>query len=120
MYWYHIHIHCSHIIFVEPEAIVEEDDGKKKKKKRVVDPDRPKRTPSGYQLFMSVKTSEIQKNNPTQKQTEVMSEIGKLWSTIKPDEKRVYLEKAAGLKVDYDERIKEYEAGLKVSYSPIL
>jgi hypothetical protein len=80
----------------------------KKQRKKLVDPNKPKRSPSGYHLFMSVHTNAYKEAHPDKNQTEVMTVIAKKWTESTEEEKTVYLLQAATLKGEYEIKLKAY------------
>ena len=69
---------------------------------------KPKRSPSGYHLFMSVHTNAYKEANPEKNQTEVMTVIARKWTESTEEEKAVYLTQAATLKAAYEQKLKTY------------
>ncbi|TIA90942.1 hypothetical protein E3P99_01340 [Wallemia hederae] len=54
------------------------------------DPEAPKRPASAYLLFQN---DERSKKDPNQSQTDFMSQVGKNWNSLKPEEKQKYQER---------------------------
>ena len=89
---------------------------KKLKKKLAADPNKPKRSPSGYHLFLSGKTRSFKEENPDKTPKEIQAIVTKKWlKDSTPDEKGVYMKQAADLRVEYEEKLDEYNRGLKSS-----
>lgn len=84
-----------------------------KKVKVPVDPNKPKRPASGYQLFMAEQSPLLRETNPTNSPTEQMSELARRWTALDSAKKAVYTANAEKLKEKYQENIKVYNAGLK-------
>jgi hypothetical protein len=81
-----------------------------KKIKQVVDPNRPKRPSSGYQLFMSEQTPIFKEANNSLTQPELMSAVAKKWTSLSNDLKSSYITNAEKLKIEYLEKIKIYDS----------
>ena len=90
---------------------------KKLKKKLATDPNKPKRSPSGYHLYMSVHTSSFKEENPDKNQTEILAVVAKKWRESTFDEKSIYMKQAAALKDEYDLKLEEYNEGLRSALS---
>mmetsp|Transcript_26312 Transcript_26312/g.43925 ORF Transcript_26312/g.43925 Transcript_26312/m.43925 type:complete len:204 (+) Transcript_26312:62-673(+) len=87
----------------------EEKDGKKKPKK-VKDPNRPKRSLSGYQLFMADHNADCKAANPDKDATVIMTLVAHQWAAADEHTKRSYNEKADELRKQYMVDIAAYEA----------
>ncbi len=81
-----------------------------KKVKPIVDPNRPKRPPSGYQLFMSEQTPVYKESNPAMSQTELMSLVARKWTGLEVESKSTYIATADKLKNEYQEKVKLYDS----------
>lgn len=57
-----------------------------------------KRAPTGYIIFCNDNRSRVKEENPDFKTTDVMKELGRLWSSLEAGEKQSYLDKAAEAK----------------------
>ena len=90
----------------------------KKARKKMIDPNKPKRSPSGYHLFMSVHTNAYKEANPEKNQTEVMTVIAKKWTESTEEEKTVYLMQAATLKAEYEQKLKTYNESRRLINDP--
>lgn len=90
----------------------------KKQRKKLIDPNKPKRSPSGYHLFMSVHTNAYKEAHPDKNQTEVMTVIAKKWTESTEEEKTVYLMQAATLKGEYEHKLKAYNDSKKLAELP--
>jgi hypothetical protein len=88
---------------------------KKLKKKLAADPNKPKRSPSGYHLFMSVHSSSLKEENPGKNQTEILTIVAKKWHDSTVEEKNVYMKQAAVLKDEFELKLEEYNRSLKSS-----
>ena len=103
-----------------PVEILEEPTGKKKNVKKVVDPNKPKRAPSAYILYMTETQGPFKASNPTMTQNEVIGILGKRWKTIAPETAERYHKAAEALKLSQDLKIAEYESGNVVLGSPVV
>ena len=86
------------------------NDGHKKKVKVPVDPNRPKRPLTGYQLFMADTNPSVKEHNPEANATVVMTMVANAWSSLGTEKKNEYLKKAEKLREDYLEDMKKYDA----------
>jgi hypothetical protein len=87
------------------------DNGPKKKKKRAIDPNRPKRPLSGYQMFMSEHNSKLTKqDHPDESATAAMSRVAREWANLPDDKKAVYNAKAEKLREHFHAELAEYKA----------
>ena len=98
--------------------IPEDTTGKKKNVKKVVDPNKPKRAPSAYILYMTETQGPFKASNPTMTQNEVIGILGKRWKTIAPETAERYHKAAEALKLSQDLKIAEYETGNMVVGAP--
>lgn len=98
--------------------IPEDPAGKKKNVKKVVDPNKPKRAPSAYILYMTETQGPFKASNPTMTQNEVIGILGKRWKTIAPETAERYHKAAEALKLSQDLKIAEYETGNMVVGAP--
>lgn len=89
-----------------------ESDGKKKKAKKVVDPNRPKKAVTAYQMFMKEEMPKIKLNHPQLTQREVLTLCAKEWQKC-PPKKKEELDSAASVeKEKYKQNLETYEANL--------
>ena len=95
-----------------PAVAVSADASKKKKEKKVVDPNKPKRPASGYQLFMADNSSKCKEANPGITQTDLMSMVAKMWSTLNEDLKAKYLTRAEKLKDRHYQEMLRYTVNM--------
>jgi len=86
---------------------------KKLKKKLQTDPNKPKRSPSGYHLFMSVHTSAFKEEHPDKNQTEILAVVAKKWRESNDEEKDIYMKQAAVLKGEFEAKLQMYNDGMK-------
>jgi hypothetical protein len=90
-------------------AVASQKPVNQKKIKQVVDPNRPKRPSSGYQLFMSEQTPIFKEANHSLTQPELMSAVAKKWTSLSNELKSTYIAHAESLKIGYLEKIKLYD-----------
>lgn len=82
----------------------------KKKVKAPVDPNKPKRPLSGYQLFMAEHNGECKEKNPDANATAIMTMVAGAWSVLTPEQKESYLIRAEKLKEQYLVEMQKYVA----------
>lgn len=82
----------------------------KKKAKAPVDPNKPKRPLSGYQLFMADHNGEYKEKNPEANATTIMTMVAGAWSVLTPEQKETYLVRAEKLKEQYLVEMQKYVA----------
>ena len=102
-----------------PVEIAVDSNGKKKNVKKVIDPNKPKRAPSAYLLYMTDTQGPFKISNPTMSQTEVVGILGKRWKTIAPETAERYHKAAEALKISQDSKIAEYETNHSLPSSPV-
>ncbi|EXB96361.1 High mobility group B protein 7 [Morus notabilis] len=77
-----------------------------KKGKKGKDPNKPKRPPTAFFLFMDDFRKEFKEANPDSKDVKkVAKEGGEKWNSLSDEEKKVYQDKAAELKVEYQKAL---------------
>ena len=81
--------------------------GKPKKEK---DPNKPKKAPSAYLVFMQDKQSSVREQNKALNQRELMQEMGRLWAALPELEKLKYGQTAEEEKTKYYENMTAYNA----------
>ncbi|XP_074575774.1 HMG1/2-like protein [Curcuma longa] len=86
------------------------DGGKKAKRgKAAKDPNKPKRPPSAFFVFLEEFRKEFQQQNPDNKKVAVVSKAcGDKWKSMSESEKAPYVEKAAKRKEEYQKQIAAY------------
>ena len=94
-------------------------DGKKKNARKAIDPNKPKRAPSAYLLYIAETQGHFKASNPTMTQAEVVSILGKRWKTIAPETAERYQKLADTLKVTQDMKIAEYETDNGTASIPV-
>lgn len=102
-----------------PVETAVDSNGKKKNAKKVIDPNKPKRAPSAYLLYMTDTQGPFKISNPTMTQTEVVGILGKRWKTIAPETAERYHKAAETLKISQDSKIAEYETNHALPSSPV-
>ena len=63
----------------------------KRKVKVKRDPNKPKRAPTSYNLYMKERRVEIAEKHPDMKSTEVIAQIGKEWREMSDEKKAPYV-----------------------------
>mmetsp|Transcript_23413 Transcript_23413/g.24056 ORF Transcript_23413/g.24056 Transcript_23413/m.24056 type:complete len:198 (+) Transcript_23413:64-657(+) len=91
-----------------PDAVGTTAEKKAKKKKADVDPNKPKRSASAYQLFISNILPKLKLANPTLAQKELMTLAARSWSQIDDETKKEFTEAAARDKVEYTKKLTIY------------
>lgn len=81
----------------------------KKKVKVAVDPNKPRRPLSGYQLFLKDNQTACKEANPNASTTELMTISSKDWNNLDVAKKQDYLAAAEKLKDEYKDKLKDYE-----------
>lgn len=79
----------------------------KKRAKKIVDPNRPKRPLTGYQLYMADHSVACRESNPD---SNIMPLLANGWSTLLKDMKEEYQTRAKILKEKYQVELQEYLA----------
>ena len=98
---------------VEIPAAVVADVGKKgrKPKKEPVDPNRPKKSPSAYLLYMGENQAPFKAANPTFTQIEVMTALGNRCTALPLEARETFMKQANTHKELYDMKMAAYTAG---------
>jgi hypothetical protein len=78
----------------------------KEEKKKTVKKSSP-RSPSAYLLFCKDKRDEVKNKNPEMKMTEITSELGNMWSNMSDAKKKKYVDQAAKLKKEFEDKKEE-------------
>lgn len=81
--------------------------GKPKKEK---DPNKPKKAPSAYLVFMQDKQASVREQNKSLNQRELMQEMGRLWASLPETEKQRYGQTAEEEKNKYYSNMTAYNA----------
>eukprot|EP00729_Bicosta_minor_P003031 gene3032-15421_t len=80
------------------------------KSKLAKDPNAPKRPVGSFFLFVAETREKIKVDFPEiEKHTEISKKAGELWKALPADEKKVFEDKAAALKADYDVAFATYK-----------
>ena len=80
----------------------------KSKKAKKAESTVPKRGRSAYIFFCVEKREEVKKKNPKISNTEILSEMGKMWKSLSEKKKKPYVEMAEADKKRYEEEMKHY------------
>ncbi|XP_020248415.1 HMG1/2-like protein [Asparagus officinalis] len=84
-----------------------------KKAKAVKDPNKPKRPPSAFFIFMEEFRKQFKEKNPNNKQVSVVGKAaGDKWKSLSAAEKAPYEAKAAKRKADYNKTMVAYNKNL--------
>lgn len=78
-----------------------------KKNKKEENPS-PKRTRSAYIYFCTEKRGEVKKSKPSISNTDILSELGKMWKTLNDKKKKPFIDMANKDKKRYEEEMKNY------------
>jgi len=70
--------------------------------KKAADSDKPKRPLSAYFLFAGDKRANVKSKFPTIANTEIVKKLGEMWRELPANERKVYEDKAAAAKAEYD------------------
>ncbi|KAL5264743.1 hypothetical protein ACHWQZ_G005724 [Mnemiopsis leidyi] len=84
--------------------------GKKTKAQRKAerDPNKPKKPPTAYFLWLGVNRANIKDKNPGITVTEIAKKAGEMWRNLDADEKQEFEDKANKMKEEYNAAIIEY------------
>lgn len=80
--------------YVPMEQPDSDSDGGRKRRKKAKDPNRPKRALSSFMFFATEKRSEVTKEFPDLKVTEVGKKLADKWRALSAEEKKVFYWKA--------------------------
>ena len=80
----------------------------KSKKAKKAESTVPKRGRSAYIFFCGEKREEVKQKNPKISNTEILSEMGKMWKVLNDKKKKPYVEMAEADKKRYEEEMKNY------------
>ncbi|KAH0917205.1 hypothetical protein HID58_024865, partial [Brassica napus] len=88
----------------------------RKKKTATKDPNKPKRPPSAFFVFLDDFRREFKEANPNNKSVAAVSEVGKAagakWKSMSEEEKAPYATKAETRKSEYNQSMQEYNMKL--------
>ncbi|XP_034949170.1 FACT complex subunit Ssrp1 [Chelonus insularis] len=90
---------------------VSEKPRKPRKSKKEKDENKPKRPSSAFMLWLNATRDKIKSENPGISVTEISKKAGEMWKELK--DKSEWEQKAAKLKKEYSEALKEYESSGK-------
>ncbi|KAJ1413327.1 High mobility group box domain [Sesbania bispinosa] len=83
--------------------------GRKQTKKAAKDPNKPKRPPSAFFVFMSEFREQFKKEHPNNKSVAVVGKAGgEKWKSLSDAEKAPYVAKAEKKKEEYEKSIQAY------------
>ncbi|XP_061346103.1 high mobility group B protein 2 [Gastrolobium bilobum] len=87
--------------------------GRKQSKKAAKDPNKPKRPPSAFFVFMSDFREQFKKENPENKSVAVVGKAGGgKWKSLSDAEKAPYVAKAGKKKAEYEKTLRAYNTAL--------
>ncbi|GLT89436.1 hypothetical protein SLE2022_074160 [Rubroshorea leprosula] len=91
-------------------AVAKSSQGKAKKEMKVKkDPNKPKRPPSAFFVFLEEFRSTFKKENPNVKAVSAVGKAaGEKWKSMSEDEKSEYEAKAAKRKTEYEKQMNDY------------
>ncbi|KAF7829055.1 HMG1/2-like protein [Senna tora] len=88
--------------------------GRKQTKKAAKDPNKPKRPPSAFFVFMAEFREQYKKDHPNNKSVAVVGKAGgEKWKSLSDAEKAPYIAKAEKKKEEYDRTIQTYNKRLE-------
>ncbi|EOY07223.1 hypothetical protein QUC31_011456 [Theobroma cacao] len=93
------------------KALVDQSSIRKAKKERraMKDPNKPKRPPSAFFVFLEEFRATFKKENPNVKAVSAVGKAaGEKWKSLSEDEKAPYEAKAAKRKADYEKQMNAY------------
>ncbi|XP_020261610.1 DNA-binding protein MNB1B-like [Asparagus officinalis] len=86
-----------------------------KKVKKGKDPNKPKRAPSAFFVFMEGFRKEFKEKNPRNKSVAAVGKAGgERWKSMSDSDKAPFVSKAEKLKAEYEKKIAAYNRGEKV------
>ena len=80
----------------------------RKKKKKDEDPNKPKRAPSAYMMWLNENREDIKKQVPDGGVADVAKKAGEIWNKLETDEKARWQDKASEAKREYQKAMIEY------------
>jgi len=83
---------------------------KSKAKRKSRNPDKPKKPPTSYVLYCSHARPELKEKCPTATFAEFNKMLGEQWSKLPESEKKMFFQKAAALKAEYQTQQAAYKA----------
>ncbi|KAK7346280.1 hypothetical protein VNO80_20796 [Phaseolus coccineus] len=92
--------------------------GRKQSKKAAKDPNKPKRPPSAFFVFMSEFREQFKKEHPTNKSVAVVGKAGgDKWKSLSDAEKAPFIARAEKKKEEYEKSISAYNKKLEGKHS---
>ncbi|CAL5188261.1 unnamed protein product [Lathyrus oleraceus] len=93
--------------------------GTKQSKKAAKDPNKPKRPPSAFFVFMAEFRETFKKENPNNKSVAVVGKAGgKEWKALSAADKAPYVATAEKKKVEYEKALRAYNISLTEGKAP--
>jgi len=77
------------------------------------DPNKPKKPPTGFFLWLADNRQKIKDENEGITVTEIAKKAGEIWRGLEESDRQDYVAKSNGMKAGYEERMKEYNQSLK-------
>ncbi|GKV21968.1 hypothetical protein SLEP1_g31883 [Rubroshorea leprosula] len=101
-------------------AVAKSSQGKAKKEMKVKkDPNKPKRPPSAFFVFLEEFRSTFKKENPNVKAVSAVGKAaGEKWKSMPEDEKSEYEAKAAKRKTEYEKQMNDYNKKQEEQHQP--
>eukprot|EP00428_Durinskia_dybowskii_P068337 CAMPEP_0170390034 /NCGR_PEP_ID=MMETSP0117_2-20130122/18929_1 /TAXON_ID=400756 /ORGANISM="Durinskia baltica, Strain CSIRO CS-38" /LENGTH=217 /DNA_ID=CAMNT_0010646049 /DNA_START=52 /DNA_END=705 /DNA_ORIENTATION=- len=94
------------------DDVAHADGAPKKKVKAPVDPNKPKRPLSGYQIFMAENNHKMKEAHPDASATAIMSMVAAAWAQVPEEKKKIFQRQAEKLKESYLEDMAEYHLSI--------
>ena len=116
--WYDSHSNlitsvCVELNILDKDKIAELTNkflGTRPKTKKIVDPNKPKRSKSGWLLFCDDKRAEVSNSLGSKKMGDVTKKLGELWKKLTEEEKKPYNDAAAKEREKYLAEMEKYNA----------
>ena len=83
---------------------------KEKKQKREKDPNKPKKAPTAYFLYLGDNRAKIKEENPDAKVTDIAKIASQQWKELDEETRAEYQKKADQAKEEYKRAMEVYEA----------
>lgn len=106
----------------EKKTAAEPKGGKGSRKaasKKDKDPNKPKKPPTGYFLWLADNRQAIKDKNEGITVTEIAKKAGEMWRGLEDKEREDYSAKSNALKGGYEERMREYNQNLRDNPRPV-
>lgn len=78
--------------------------------KKMRDPNKPKKSKTGYMLFCDKHRTELRSKNPDMKISDFSKLMGKMWSDLSDEDKKEFKNSADILREEYNEKMTEYKS----------